>query len=95
MQQQNYRSTKTSVIPKQNDMDTSPSQYKDNPLTNTMYANFISTHTMRKNYSDQTGKFIIQSSRGNNYIFILYDYDSNSVLSIPINNRQAKSIADA
>ena len=58
-----------------------------------MYANFISTHTMRKNYSDQTGKFIIQSSRGENYIFILYDYDSNSILSIPLKNRQAKSIA--
>ena len=50
---------------------------------------------MRKTYSDQTGKFIIQSSRGNNYIFILYYYDSNSILSIPIKNRQAKSIDDA
>ena len=60
-----------------------------------MYANFVSTHKMRKTYSDQTGKIIIQSSRVNNYIFIFYDYDSNSILFIPINNRQAKSIADA
>ena len=94
-QQQNYKSTKTSIIPQQNDLDISPSQEKDNPLTNTMYTNFVSTHTMHKNYSDQTGKFIIQSSRGNNYIFILYNYDSKSILSIPIKNRQTKSIADA
>ena len=60
-----------------------------------MNSNFVSTHTMRKTYSYQTRKFIIQSSRGSNYIFILYDYDSNSILSIPIKNRQAKSIADA
>ena len=48
MQQQNYKSPKTSVIPQQNDLDISPSQEKDNPFTNTMYANFVSTHTMRK-----------------------------------------------
>ena len=62
-------------------------------MSHAIYANFISTHTMRKTYSDQTGKFIIQSSQGNNYIFILYYYDSNSILSIPIKNRQAKYIA--
>ena len=95
MQQQNYKSTKKLVIPQQNDPDISPSQEKDNPLTHTIYANFVSTHTMCKTYSDQTGKFIIQSSRGNNYIFILYEYDSNFIFSIPIKNRQAKSIADA
>ena len=60
-----------------------------------MYANFVSTHTMRKTYSDQTGKFIIKSSLGNSYIFILYDYDSKSILSITIKNIQAKSIAGA
>jgi hypothetical protein len=95
MQQRNYQSTKTSVKPLQDNLDISPPQEKDNPLTNTMYANFVSTHTIHKTYSDQTGKFIIQSSRGNNYVFILYDYDSNSILSIPLKNRQAKSIADA
>ena len=35
-------------------------------------------------YSDQTGKFPVQSSRGNNYFFVCYDYDSNAILSYPI-----------
>ncbi|MCK7513582.1 MAG: hypothetical protein MZV70_62545 [Desulfobacterales bacterium] len=28
-------------------------------------------------YTDQTGRFITPSSNGNNYLLILYDYDSN------------------
>jgi hypothetical protein len=27
-------------------------------------------------HSDQTGKFIVASSAGNNYILVVYDYDS-------------------
>ena len=80
-----------------NKMIWSSARHKKNttPLTNTMYANLVSTHTMRKTYSDQRGKFIIQSWWGNNYIFVLYDYKSNYILFIPIKNRQAKSISDA
>ena len=59
-----------------------------------MYANFVSTNTICKTYSDQTETFIIQSSRGNSYIFILYDYESNYILYKPIKNRQAKYTAD-
>ena len=40
MQQQNYKSTKTPVIPQKNDLYLSPSQDKDNSLTHTIYANF-------------------------------------------------------
>ena len=32
-----------------------------------------------KSYSDQTGRFLILSSRRNQYIFILYNYDTNSI----------------
>ena len=38
-------------------------------------------------FSDQTGKFPCISSRGFKYIFVMYDYDSNSILSEPIKNR--------
>ena len=31
-------------------------------------------------YSDQTGKFPHLSARGNQYIFVYYDYDSNAIL---------------
>ena len=36
------------------------------------------------------GKFPVTSSRGNKYIFLWFDYDSNTIKSIPIKNRQEK-----
>ena len=48
-----------------------------------------------KTYSDLTGKFPYQSSRGSQYIFILYDYDGNAILSKAIKSRSANDIKDA
>ena len=45
--------------------------------------------------SDQTGRFIVPSTTGNNYIFVLYDYDSNSIHAEPIPNRKQESIKNA
>ena len=49
----------------------------------------------RKGLSNLAGAFPHKSSRGNLYIMILYDYDSNAILSKPIKNRQASTIRDA
>ena len=96
MQQKNIQSTTiATVIPLAESIDFSPSQEPTNPRTNTMYASMVAATNIRRSYSDQTGRFPVQSSRGNNYVFILYDHDSNAILSIPLKNRQAKSIADA
>jgi hypothetical protein len=46
-------------------------------------------------YTDLTGKFIAPSSNGNNYLFILYDYDSNCILAEPMKNRTAQCILGA
>jgi hypothetical protein len=46
-------------------------------------------------YTDQTGRFIIPSSLGNNYILILYDYDSNYIMPIAFKNRTAPCIKEA
>ena len=46
-------------------------------------------------FTDQPGRFIAPSSTGNNYIFILYDYDSNAILAHPMPNRTATSILTA
>jgi len=46
-------------------------------------------------YTDQTGKFIQPSSNGNNYLIILYDYDSNGIFAEPMKTRTAKSILAA
>jgi hypothetical protein len=45
--------------------------------------------------SDQTGRFVVPSTSGNNYLFILYDYDSNSIHAEPIPNRKKESIKAA
>jgi hypothetical protein len=46
-------------------------------------------------YSDQTGRFISLSSSGNNYMMIVYDYDSNHISIQPFRNRTAKCLLDA
>ena len=46
-------------------------------------------------YSDQTGRFVLPSSTGNNYIMIVYDYDSNFIFAQPFRNRTAKCILEA
>ena len=46
-------------------------------------------------YTDQTGRFPVPSSSGNNYLLIAYDYDSNNILLRPIKDRSAKSLHTA
>ena len=48
-----------------------------------------------KSYSDQTGKFPYISSRGNQYIFTMHDYDSNVILLHPLKTKQGKEIVTA
>jgi hypothetical protein len=48
-----------------------------------------------KTYSDQTGRFHVPSSRGNNYIFVLYHQDTNTIHAVAIPNRKAASIRNA
>jgi hypothetical protein len=46
-------------------------------------------------YTDQTGKFVHPSSSGNNYMLVLYDYDSNSILAEPMKTKSASHILAA
>ena len=55
---------------------------------------FEKTQVMNS-YSDQTGRFPVPSSRGNNYIFVLYHYDTNTIHAVAIPNCQAASIRNA
>jgi hypothetical protein len=54
-----------------------------------MYTAIVETDQI---YTDLTGRFPTTSLSGNKYILILYDYDSNSVLSAPMKNRGDKDI---
>ena len=50
--------------------------------THTIYAATLDpTQPTGNSFSDLTGRFPIQSNRGANYIFVLYDYDSNAILT--------------
>ena len=46
-------------------------------------------------YSDLTGRFPFRSSRGNEYLLVVYDYDSNAILVEPLKNRTASVITKA
>ena len=96
-QQKNIKSKKQieSIIPLAESLDFYLTQEPSNPCTNTLYANMASTSDILKTYSDKIGKLPLQSSRGHNYLFILYDYDSNAIMSVPQKNLHAKSITES
>ena len=55
-----------------------PEEQPMNPLvqcTNTVFTKIIDHK--RQIATDLTGKFPVTSNRGNKYLFVLYDYDSN------------------
>ena len=54
-----------------------PPSDPDNLRTHHYYATTFEIPTTGKIFTDQTGRFPIPSSTGNQYVFVLYDYDSN------------------
>jgi hypothetical protein len=46
-------------------------------------------------HTDQTGRFPITSSKGNKYIMILYDYDSNAIIAAPLRSRSEHDLVTA
>ena len=79
-------------------MSTKPNETKPlDPIgerTGNFMCNLISV-PQGKTYSDQTGMFPCVSSRGFKYIFVMYDYDSNSILTEPIKNRNENELIRA
>ena len=49
----------------------------------------------RKLYSDQTGKFPYHSSRGEQYLLVMYNYDSNAIVFEALKSRQGAELAKA
>ena len=67
------------------DKDIVPSQEPDNARTHdVLCAIFDSNELASKSYSEQTGKFPIKSTQGNQYIFIIYHYDKNTIHAVTI-----------
>ena len=48
--------------------------------------------TQMEKKSDLTGKFQVQSERGNNYILVAYHYDANNSSTTPLKNRTGPCI---
>ena len=46
-------------------------------------------------YSDQTGKFPVQSRRGHNYIMVMVEIDSNAVIVEPMKTKSDKEMQRA
>jgi hypothetical protein len=86
----NTRTTKTPTTTSEptadesNADDTSPTPDPFGTRTHHLYA--ACTPITGQVYTDQTGRFITPSSTGNNYLLILYDYDSNSIHVEPLRN---------
>jgi hypothetical protein len=53
---------------------------------------YKSLRSMQWMSSLEISRFPFVSSRGHNYIFILYDYDSNAILAEPIKSRQTEHL---
>lgn len=86
----NIQSTKASTISPANDDDdfTAHPTCTDGKRSHFVYAALLEVPTVTgKIYSDLTGRFPIQSSTGNKYIMVVYDYDSNYIHAIPLRNR--------
>jgi hypothetical protein len=65
------------------------------PGTKTHYCFAACLPSTGQIFTDQTGRFITPSSKGNNDIFLLYDYDSNYIHAEPMKNRTAPEILAA
>ena len=85
-QRKNIQSTKA-----QNDVQNTmhtPSPLDQGLRTHALYATTISyNQPMGKLYTDLTGHFPVQSSRGHKYILVAYNFDSNSIHVRPLKSR--------
>jgi hypothetical protein len=84
-QRQNARTTKIK------DAETIDSEPDPDHGIKTQYV-YAATIDAGQIYTDQTGRFPVVSSKGNKYIMVLYDYDSNAILAKPIKDRTAPEL---
>ena len=76
--------------------DAFPHSEPKNTRTHHCYAAVVEPNPVTGQiHSDQTGRFVVASSTGNNYLLVVYDYDSNGILVEPMKNRTANSILQA
>ena len=89
-QRKNKQSTKEKVL--SDDMSPTPTPQIGTSRTQQVYAECLPI--TGKIFSDLPGRFVVPSSRGNNYLLIVYDYDSNAIEAQPIKSRSATDIVN-
>jgi hypothetical protein len=95
-ERQGLRSTQTTTKPSSVNSTIKPVMTTDKETTvRTNWVYMQPIEVTGQIYSDQTGRFPQTSSRGNKYIMIVYDYDSNAILAEPITSRTENELVRA
>ena len=93
-ERKNLQTTKPTIKIEDEELDYSPIE-ENGVKTQHCFLVLTDFNEMKKAYLDLTGRFPHKSSRGNQYILIVYDYDSNAILSAVLKTRQAAEIKRA
>lgn len=81
-ERKNLQSTKNTIHALPQDEFFSPTPDSNPPThTHNVLATLVPFDEKNMAYSDQTGRFPYITSRGNAYILIIYDYDSNAIMA--------------
>jgi hypothetical protein len=90
-ERKNQKSTKPihAAAPTQQSDDSDTANFPNGDLGNSRthfcYAAIIDpSNASGQIHSDQTGKFVVASSTSNNYVMVVYDYDSNAIMVEPM-----------
>ena len=81
------RATRANIRSTKSTSSTSKHNCGENKRTNEFYTKII--EPTGKVFSDQTGKFPVTSSKGNKYVMVVYDHDSNAILSEPLKSKSS------
>ena len=83
-QEAKYLRSTSSHQDNNNDEYIAPKQEDENICTHDIICAVIDSKTLNsKSYSNQTGCFPVKSSSGNQYIFIPYHYNKNTIHVVP------------
>ena len=93
-ERENLRSTKLNISPSPT-VETLPTKSKLYIQCFDETKNNGTIQQYRKIYSDQTGRFPYKSSRGSQYLLVMYDYLSNAIVFEALKTRQSKEMATA
>ena len=94
-ERKNLRSTTTVQSPDFQDLFPASKDTSIPEKTFTLFSSIVPFTAKAMTYGDIAGAFPYTSSRGSKYIYVMYDYDANAILTYPLKSRQAHEIIKA